>query len=184
LPEQPDEIASQIRECEKLGAAIVHVHGRDEHGENDASRRQDVNIANGSPLTLRSRQAVKASLRGSIVAFATRCIALSNPSYWRNRTSPAAYSVSGRYRHCHRKPCSTSSIIPPKTVKSVSTLASDTNARWRRSLRFLPTTSASERRTAFNMTSGNKSKSSRNSSNTRPLFSDIRNVTSRSTKHV
>lgn len=136
LPEQPDEIASQIRECEKLGAAIVHVHGRDEHGENDASRRQDVNIANGSPLTLRSRQAVKASLRGSIVAFATRCIALSNPSYWRNRTSPAAYSVSGRYRHCHRKPCSTSSIIPPKTVKSVSTLASDTNARWRRSLRF------------------------------------------------
>jgi len=45
LPEQPDEIASQIRECEKLGAAIVHVHGRDEHGENDASRLQEVNDA-------------------------------------------------------------------------------------------------------------------------------------------
>lgn len=45
LPEQPDEIAAQIRECEKLGAAIVHVHGRDEHGENDASRLQDVNDA-------------------------------------------------------------------------------------------------------------------------------------------
>jgi 3-keto-5-aminohexanoate cleavage enzyme len=45
LPEQPDEIAAQVRECEKLGAAIVHVHGRDEHGENDATRLQAVNDA-------------------------------------------------------------------------------------------------------------------------------------------
>jgi 3-keto-5-aminohexanoate cleavage enzyme len=45
LPEQPEEIARQVRECEKAGAAIVHVHGRDEHGENDASRLQAVNDA-------------------------------------------------------------------------------------------------------------------------------------------
>jgi 3-keto-5-aminohexanoate cleavage enzyme len=45
LPEQPREIASQVRECEKLGAAIVHVHGRDEHGENDPERLQEVNDA-------------------------------------------------------------------------------------------------------------------------------------------
>jgi 3-keto-5-aminohexanoate cleavage enzyme len=45
LPEQPDEIARQVRECEKLGAAIVHVHGRDEHGENDPERLQAVNDA-------------------------------------------------------------------------------------------------------------------------------------------
>ena len=29
LPEQPEEIARDIRECEKLGASISHVHGRD-----------------------------------------------------------------------------------------------------------------------------------------------------------
>ncbi|WP_336003495.1 3-keto-5-aminohexanoate cleavage protein [Halorientalis halophila] len=45
LPEQPDEIARQVRECEKLGAAIVHVHGRDERGENDPERLQAVNDA-------------------------------------------------------------------------------------------------------------------------------------------
>lgn len=45
LPEQPEEIASQVRECEKLGAAVAHVHGRDEHGENDTSRVQEVNDA-------------------------------------------------------------------------------------------------------------------------------------------
>ncbi|MFB6179844.1 MAG: 3-keto-5-aminohexanoate cleavage protein [Halorientalis sp.] len=45
LPEQPHEIARQVRECEKLGAAIVHVHGRDEHGENDPDRLQAVNDA-------------------------------------------------------------------------------------------------------------------------------------------
>jgi len=45
LPEQPAEIAEQVRECERLGAAIVHVHGRDEHGENDAGRLQAVNDA-------------------------------------------------------------------------------------------------------------------------------------------
>ncbi|XVH33591.1 3-keto-5-aminohexanoate cleavage protein (plasmid) [Haloferacaceae archaeon DSL9] len=45
LPEQPEEIAAQVRECEKQGAAIVHVHGRDEHGENSARRLQEVNDA-------------------------------------------------------------------------------------------------------------------------------------------
>lgn len=45
LPEQPGEIAADVQECEKLGASIVHVHGRDEHGENDASRLQAVNDA-------------------------------------------------------------------------------------------------------------------------------------------
>ncbi|WP_254839547.1 3-keto-5-aminohexanoate cleavage protein [Natronomonas marina] len=45
LPEQPEEIAADVRACEELGAAIVHVHGRDEHGENDASRLQQVDDA-------------------------------------------------------------------------------------------------------------------------------------------
>lgn len=45
LPEQPEEIAEQVAACERLGAAIVHLHGRDEHGENDASRLQAVNDA-------------------------------------------------------------------------------------------------------------------------------------------
>jgi 3-keto-5-aminohexanoate cleavage enzyme len=45
LPEQPEEIAEQVRECEKLGASIVHLHGRDEHGENSAERLQAVNDA-------------------------------------------------------------------------------------------------------------------------------------------
>jgi len=45
LPEQPDEIAEQVRECEKIGAAIVHLHARDEHGENAAGRLQAVNDA-------------------------------------------------------------------------------------------------------------------------------------------
>jgi 3-keto-5-aminohexanoate cleavage enzyme len=45
LPEQPEEIAADVRACEELGASIVHVHGRDEHGENDASRLQEVDDA-------------------------------------------------------------------------------------------------------------------------------------------
>jgi len=45
LPEQPAEIAEAARECEKLGAAIVHLHGRDERGERDAGRLQEVNDA-------------------------------------------------------------------------------------------------------------------------------------------
>ena len=45
LPEQPEEIAEQVAACEDLGAAIVHLHGRDEHGENDAGRLQEVNDA-------------------------------------------------------------------------------------------------------------------------------------------
>lgn len=45
LPEQPDEIAAAARDCEAAGAAIVHLHGRDEHGENDASRLGEVGDA-------------------------------------------------------------------------------------------------------------------------------------------
>lgn len=45
LPEQPQEIANQVRACEELGASIVHVHGRDEHGENNPKRLQEVNDA-------------------------------------------------------------------------------------------------------------------------------------------
>ncbi|WP_135303694.1 BKACE family enzyme [Haloarcula amylovorans] len=45
LPEQPEEIARQVAACEELGASIAHVHGRNEHGENDASRLQAVNDA-------------------------------------------------------------------------------------------------------------------------------------------
>jgi len=45
LPEQPHEIAEHVRECEKLGAAVAHVHGRDEHGENSSARLQEVNDA-------------------------------------------------------------------------------------------------------------------------------------------
>jgi 3-keto-5-aminohexanoate cleavage enzyme len=45
VPEQPEEIAEQARECENLGATIVHVHGRDEHGENSAAHLQQVTDA-------------------------------------------------------------------------------------------------------------------------------------------
>jgi 3-keto-5-aminohexanoate cleavage enzyme len=45
VPEQPAEIAEQVAACEDLGAAIVHLHARDEHGENDARRLQEVNDA-------------------------------------------------------------------------------------------------------------------------------------------
>lgn len=45
VPEQPEEIAKQVRECEKLGASIAHLHARDRHGENSAARLQEVNDA-------------------------------------------------------------------------------------------------------------------------------------------
>jgi len=45
LPEQPEEIAEHVAACEELGAAICHLHARDEHGENDAGRIQAVNDA-------------------------------------------------------------------------------------------------------------------------------------------
>lgn len=45
LPEQPAEIAEDVRRCEQLGASIAHLHGRDEHGENDAGRLQAVDDA-------------------------------------------------------------------------------------------------------------------------------------------
>ncbi|MDL5360611.1 3-keto-5-aminohexanoate cleavage protein [Halalkalicoccus sp. NIPERK01] len=45
LPEQPEEIARDVRDCERLGASIAHVHGRDEYGENSAAHLQAVNDA-------------------------------------------------------------------------------------------------------------------------------------------
>lgn len=45
LPEQPEEIARDVRECEKHGASIAHLHGRDEYGENSTKRLQEVNDA-------------------------------------------------------------------------------------------------------------------------------------------
>lgn len=40
LPEQPDEIIQQAIECWRAGAAIVHIHARDEHGK----ATSDVNV--------------------------------------------------------------------------------------------------------------------------------------------
>ena len=37
VPEQPDEIAKSAYDCYNEGAAIVHVHARDENGENTSS---------------------------------------------------------------------------------------------------------------------------------------------------
>jgi len=45
VPEQPAEIAEAVRECEKLGAAVAHLHARSPTGENDAERLQAVNDA-------------------------------------------------------------------------------------------------------------------------------------------
>jgi 3-keto-5-aminohexanoate cleavage enzyme len=45
LPEQPEEIAAEARACEEAGASIVHLHGRDEHGENSAARLQAIDDA-------------------------------------------------------------------------------------------------------------------------------------------
>lgn len=42
LPESPEEIAEAARECEKLGASIVHLHGRNKRGERDANRLQKI----------------------------------------------------------------------------------------------------------------------------------------------
>lgn len=45
LPEQPAEIAEDVRRCEEFGASIVHLHGRDEHGQRDAGRLDEINAA-------------------------------------------------------------------------------------------------------------------------------------------
>jgi len=37
LPEQPDEIAEDVAACEELGASIVHLHARDEQGDDTKS---------------------------------------------------------------------------------------------------------------------------------------------------
>ena len=33
LPEQPEEVAEDLKECEEAGASIVHLHARDENGD-------------------------------------------------------------------------------------------------------------------------------------------------------
>lgn len=33
LPEQPEEVAEDVRKCEQAGASVVHLHARDEEGE-------------------------------------------------------------------------------------------------------------------------------------------------------
>jgi 3-keto-5-aminohexanoate cleavage enzyme len=45
VPEQPAEIAEAVRECERLGAAVAHLHARGPTGENEAGRIQAVNDA-------------------------------------------------------------------------------------------------------------------------------------------
>ncbi|MCT9098112.1 3-keto-5-aminohexanoate cleavage protein [Haloarchaeobius sp. HME9146] len=44
LPEQPEEIAQDLAECEEAGASIVHLHARDEDGQNtkDVARFQEM----------------------------------------------------------------------------------------------------------------------------------------------
>ncbi|WP_435361895.1 3-keto-5-aminohexanoate cleavage protein [Haloarchaeobius sp. DFWS5] len=44
LPEQPEEIAQDLAACEEAGASIVHLHARDENGENtkDVARFQEM----------------------------------------------------------------------------------------------------------------------------------------------
>lgn len=44
LPEQPDEIAEDVKACREAGASIVHVHARDENGEatTDPAKFQEV----------------------------------------------------------------------------------------------------------------------------------------------
>ncbi|WP_267643375.1 3-keto-5-aminohexanoate cleavage protein [Haloarchaeobius amylolyticus] len=44
LPEQPEEIAQDLAACEEAGASIVHLHARDEEGENtkDVARFQEM----------------------------------------------------------------------------------------------------------------------------------------------
>jgi 3-keto-5-aminohexanoate cleavage enzyme len=37
LPEQPEEIARDLKACEKAGASIVHIHARDDNGEGTKS---------------------------------------------------------------------------------------------------------------------------------------------------
>lgn len=37
LPTQPDEVAKDIRACEEAGASMVHLHARDDNGENTKS---------------------------------------------------------------------------------------------------------------------------------------------------
>lgn len=44
LPEQPEEIAADVRECEKAGASVVHLHARDDWGDptKDVDRFQEI----------------------------------------------------------------------------------------------------------------------------------------------
>ncbi|SDN24520.1 3-keto-5-aminohexanoate cleavage enzyme [Halogranum gelatinilyticum] len=47
LPEQPEEIARDVAECEEAGASIVHIHARDDDGDGtkDVARFQEIRDA-------------------------------------------------------------------------------------------------------------------------------------------
>ncbi|SEP28361.1 3-keto-5-aminohexanoate cleavage enzyme [Halogranum amylolyticum] len=47
LPEQPEEIAQDVKDCEAAGASMVHIHARDENGEGtkDVARFQAIRDA-------------------------------------------------------------------------------------------------------------------------------------------
>lgn len=49
LPTQPEEVAKDIQACEEAGASIVHLHARDDEGENtkDLARYQELQDAIG-----------------------------------------------------------------------------------------------------------------------------------------
>ena len=44
LPEQPEEVVADLKECREAGASVVHLHARDEEGEDtkDVSRFQEL----------------------------------------------------------------------------------------------------------------------------------------------
>ncbi|HJW76369.1 MAG TPA: 3-keto-5-aminohexanoate cleavage protein, partial [Thermoleophilia bacterium] len=44
VPEQPHEIARAARECYEVGAAIVHIHARDERGKPCGTREKFAEI--------------------------------------------------------------------------------------------------------------------------------------------
>jgi 3-keto-5-aminohexanoate cleavage enzyme len=61
VPEQPDEIARAARECHDAGAAIVHIHARDERGRPCGTREKFAEILD----------AVRAACPGVIINFST-----------------------------------------------------------------------------------------------------------------
>jgi 3-keto-5-aminohexanoate cleavage enzyme len=61
VPEQPDEIARAARECHDAGAAIVHIHARDEEGRPHGTKEKFEEIL----------AAVRAETRDVVVQFST-----------------------------------------------------------------------------------------------------------------